>query len=80
MMNIINILNQQIENDKLRFQELFAPYIKLIEIKENPKEEDFLDAKNKGTSYIMKEKENVTEVKVAIEIDTDLETIIKQDF
>lgn len=72
-------MNQQIENDKNRFQELFTPYIKLIEIKENPKE-DFLDAKNKGTSYIMKEKENVTEVKVAIEMDTDLKTITKQDF
>lgn len=76
----IEILNQQIENDKLRFQELFSPYMKLIETKENPKEEDFLDAKNKGTSYILKEKENVTEVKVAIEMDTDLKSIIKQDF
>lgn len=76
----IEILNQQIESDKLRFQVLFSPYMKLIEIKENPKEEDFLDAKNKGTSYILKEKENVTEVKVAIEMDTDLKSIIKQDF
>ena len=49
-------------------------------MRDTPKEESFEDAKNKGTSYIMKETENVREIKVTLQMKDDLKTIIEQDF
>ena len=76
----IDIFNQQIEKDKLIIEKLFSPVIKKIEKKDAPKEESFKDVKQKGTSYIMKETENVREIKVTLEMKDDLRSIIEQDF
>lgn len=76
----IDILNEQKEKDRKRLDEIFAPFVKRLELKETPKEEEFEDVKRKGTSYIMTETESIREVKVTLETNTDLKTIIEQDF
>lgn len=78
--NNLDILNDQIENDEKILKDIFSPYIKLIEMKNNPKEEEFEEVKRKGTCYIMKETESIREVKVTLEMKDDLKTIIEQDF
>lgn len=78
--NNLDILNDQIENDENLLKDIFSPYIKLIEMKNNPKEEEFEEVKRKGTCYIMKETESIREVKVTLEMKDDLKTIIEQDF
>ena len=76
----IDILNEQIEKDQQIIQDIFSPYFNKIKMRDTPKEESFEDAKNKGTSYIMKETESVREIKVTLQMKDDLKTIIEQDF
>ena len=76
----IEILEDQKIKDKEKIEQFFESYKKDIETKETPIKLDIKDTKNKGTSYIMKEMQKVTEIKVSVQIDQDLKSIIEQDF
>ena len=78
--NNIDIQNEQIEKDNKLIQEMLSLYIKKIDMKNKPKEKKFEDVKQEGTSYIMKETENIREIKITLEMKDDLKTIIEQDF
>ena len=54
--------------------------LKLNENKNVPKQKDILEGMKKGTNYSMKETENLKEIKVTVEVNSDLESIIEQDF
>lgn len=75
-----NIRIEQTEIDENRLKGIFEPFEKRLIQKYSKKEQTFDQVKRKGTSYIMKETENIREVKVTLEMNTDLKAIIEQDF
>ena len=78
--NNYEILEKQIENDNKIIDGLFEPYKEIIKTKLKSREQCFKDLHQKGTNYSMKETENVREIKVTVEIEQKLDSVIKQDF
>ena len=75
-----DILETQINEDKDIIIEIFEPYQQKIDTKNDLKEEKLEDNLNKGTNYLMKETENIREIKVFVQINKDLKSEIEQDF
>lgn len=63
-----DILETQINEDKDIIIEIFEPYQQKIDTKNDLKEEKLEDNLNKGTNYLMKETENIREIKVSVQI------------
>ncbi|KAK8841798.1 hypothetical protein M9Y10_026747 [Tritrichomonas musculus] len=76
----VDILNSQIEEDRLKVHEIFKSFIEKINIKESIKEQNIQEGSLKTTNYTLKETENVREIKVTVQLSEDLKSVIEQDF
>lgn len=72
-----DILKEQISNDLLKINDLFN---KIFEKREKIDKFDPIEDSKKKTNYVLKETENLREIKVSIEIGEDLTSVIEQDF
>lgn len=75
-----DILNNQIDKDKLKIKAFSEKALKNFESKNTTKNVNAEQASKKGTNYTLKEVENLKEMKVTIESMNKLEKMIKQDF
>lgn len=78
--NNCDIVENLIKEDDQKISEIFKIYIEKIEVKKKEKEIDVNEEILKGANYAMKESENLREIKVAVEVGSDLKSEIEQDF
>ena len=74
------IIKKQMDEDKIKINEIFKPFIEKINQKKNPEKKDIKLKIKEGANYRMKETENLKEIKVTIEVNKDLKSEIEQDF
>ena len=75
-----DILDAQIKNDKEKIKKLFSSFEEKMKKKQKSKEKDIMQSVKKGTQYVIKETENLKEIEVTIKADSDLKSVIEQDF
>lgn len=75
-----SIIENQIENDKIKIDLMFKDFFAMIEKKKKTTVKEMKDEIKKSPQYILKERENLKEIKVTLEIGQDLESVIPQDF
>ena len=65
---------------KLKIKKLFSSFEEKMKKKQKSKEKDIMQSVKKGTQYVIKETENLREIEVTIKADSDLKSVIEQDF
>lgn len=75
-----DIVEKQIKKDNKKINNMFKDFDELNQIKKDVRENEAKESFQKGSNYSMKETENIREIKIAIEINQDLKSVIEQDF
>lgn len=75
-----DIVDDLIKEDNQKINAIFKEFIEKIDAKMKEKEKDANEEILKGVNYVMKESENLREIKVTVEIGSDLKSEIEQDF
>ena len=75
-----DIVEKQIKKDNKKIINMFKDFDELNQIKKDVRENEAKESFQKGSNYSMKETENIREIKVAIEINQDVKSVIEQDF
>ena len=76
----IDILQSQILKDKAKIDALFKDFLQKNEKRKEVVECDATDDSKKRTNFVLKETENLREIKVSVEVKKDLTSVIEQDF
>ena len=74
------IIENQIKQDKARIDLMFKEFFMMIEKKKKTTLLEMKSEMKKSSQYILKERENLKEIKIALEVGQDLESLIPQDF
>lgn len=75
-----DFLDHQISEDTKQLKDYFNSFLEKIKMKNSISKKTFENDASMGVNYIIKETENIREIKVSVEIGDDLKTIIEQDF
>ena len=76
----IDVLNSLIDNAEERINALFSAIRYNIEKKKKIIQNDAKDSAKTKTNYVLKETENLREIKISVEVNKDLTSKIEQDF
>ena len=75
-----DLVSLQIDNDREKLNNRFKYLIDTLQKMKTVNESSAQENAKKNTNYMLKETENLREIKVAVQIKKDLTSIIEQDF
>lgn len=74
------ILEKQKNIDQIRIDSIFKKFFEKIKIRKEQTLRLMKDEMKTSSQYVLKERENIKEIKIALEVGQNLETVIEQDF
>lgn len=76
----LNLLEKRIKKDIKKINKYLKKAIENSKIRENVKISDFQNEIRKNTNYMLKETENIKEIKVSVEVGEEIDSLIEQNF